>query len=200
MAGVPEQRKPWLQRKLGELTLRQAGKTAFMTFLAATALFGGLDTVDTGVTAVQPDEPFDDGAAAVAVTRATLVPKLTAGDRVLMTATAGSQFLAVPTTVTNTSNVPVPLRNELDLRMADARKIGVFRLDDGSQTASLGPGLTDRLAFVWQVPSSGPQPGDTATVRIWRKTYQELNVTYGQAWIDSLTDYRQVELPVRAPS
>jgi hypothetical protein len=165
--------------------------------LAATALFGGLDQVDPSVTDVDPGEAYDDGALTVTVKRASLVPAVMAGKRVLIHPKAGFQYLAVVAAVANDGTQPVGLDDELDLHgVADATRIAVFRLADGTQTASLGPGLADDMGFVWQVPVTALHSGDTVTVRIWKKQYTELSVAQGRAWLDSLTDYGQVEIPL----
>ncbi|WP_158240355.1 hypothetical protein [Mycobacterium hubeiense] len=86
---------------LGITQLRQG---LILAILAVTALFGGLDTVNTKVTEVKPGKEFNDGALTVTVHRATLVTQLTAGDRVLLKADPGAQFLAVVATVKNPGN------------------------------------------------------------------------------------------------
>jgi hypothetical protein len=164
--------------------------------LAVTALFGGLDRVDAGVTTVKPGEQYDDGALTVTVQRAKLVPVLTAGDRVMRKADPGTQFLAVVATLVNDGTQPVPLRRELELRdVEQARIIAVFRLADGTTTAYLGPGLSDEFAFVWQVPETALSAGDDVLLRIWQKRYQEMMVASGRGWIDG-TDYGKVMLTV----
>ncbi|WP_158240356.1 hypothetical protein [Mycobacterium hubeiense] len=91
----------------------------------------------------------------------------------------------------------MPLTEELDLRgEPDAKWIGAMRLADGTRTARLGPGLTDELAFVWQLPADALRAGDSVTLRVWKQQYRELIVPYGKGWIDSLTDYGQVVIPV----
>lgn len=167
--------------------------------LAVTGLFGGLDRVDTAVTHVEPGTVYDDGALQVTVKRAKVLPVLTAGEKVLMNAPPGAQFLAVVTALANDGTEPVPLAGEIDLRgVEQPGAVTVFRLADGSRTASLGPGLSDDFAYVWQLPEAALHPGDTVTVRIWKKQYIELSVALGKGWIDSTTDYAEVELPVGA--
>lgn len=165
--------------------------------LAITGLFGGLDRVDTAVTRIEPDARFDDGALTVTVKRARLLPEISAGERVLMSAPPGSQYLAVVTALANDGTEPVPLPDEIDLRDVDTTgEVTVFRLADGSQTASLGPGLSGDFAYVWQLPATALHPGETVNLRIWQKKYIELSVALGKGWIDSSTDYAEVELPV----
>ncbi|MFM9034321.1 MAG: hypothetical protein ACKOQ4_08535 [Mycobacterium sp.] len=165
--------------------------------LAITGLFGGLDRVDTAVTRIEPDAEFDDGALTVTVKRARLLPEVTAGERVLMSAAPGWQYLAVVTALANDGTEPVPLPDEIDLRNVETTgDVTVFRLADGSQTASLGPGLSGEFAYVWQLPATALRPGEGVSLRIWKKKYIELSVALGRGWIDSSTDYAEMELPV----
>lgn len=165
--------------------------------LAVTALFGGLDTVDAKVTSFKPGDEFNDGGLSVKVLRATLVSQLTAGERILMTAGSGSQYLAVVAAVKNTSTVDVPLAKELDLRgEPDAKWVDAMRLADGSRTSRIGPGLTDEIAFIWQLPVDALHVGDSVTLRVWKQQYRELSVAYGKGWTDSLTSYGKVVIPV----
>jgi hypothetical protein len=41
------------------------------------------------------------------------------------------------------------------------------------------------------------RPGQDIELRVWKKQLRELAVTYGQAWIDSETDYGQLTVRVR---
>jgi hypothetical protein len=77
----------------------------------------------------------------------------------------------------------------------------VIRFADGSPIQTLGPGLTEQLAFVWELPETALSPGQTVTLRVWKKKYTQLLVTYGgKSWRDSLTDYGETVVPVRALS
>lgn len=189
----PGARAQSLTSRLAGLGPRRLGKVAAVLGLAVTAAFGGLDRVDPSVTAVKPGQSYDDGALAITVKRARLVPTLTAGDRVLSTAEPGSQYLAVVAALANDGTEPVPLGREIDLLATEATQVGAFRLADGTSTAYLGPGLSDEFAFVWQLPETVLRPGQTVSLRIWKKQYRELMVGSGKGWVDG-TDYGVVEL------
>ena len=88
-----------LSGRLADLGPRRWWQILVATTLAFTGFFGGLDRVDTTVTRLQPGVQYDDGALTVTVKRATLVPTVTAGEKVLMNAEPGSQFLAVAATM-----------------------------------------------------------------------------------------------------
>lgn len=166
--------------------------------MTAAALFGGLDTVDTKVTAFRPGEKFSDGEFTITVARAKLLKEVQGGGHVVGPAVAGHLYLGVVATLRNDGTVPGKLRNELDLRdVPDKEFFGVWRHRDGSQILTLGPGLSEQLVFIWLVPGAAVDPGDAVTLRVWKKTYRQLMVAYGgKEWIDSPTDYGVVDVPV----
>lgn len=198
MAAEPIGRRGgWLSNWFRGWGFSQWGRNAFLVFLGFTALFGGLDQVDTAVTTVKVGEPYDDGALDVTVSRASVRSTVMAGDTVLAPPRPGFRYLGIVAKVANNSQHDVPLDQELDLRgLAGAEQVGVFRLADGSPSTRLGPGLSDEMAFLWRVPEDALHAAGTATIRIWDKKYSELMVAYGKAWIDSLTDYGEVTVPV----
>jgi hypothetical protein len=85
---------------------------AVLTVLAATALFGGLDTVDDSVTTFRPGEEFRDGEFTVVVERASLVGELRAGSRLLRPPAPGTQYLGVVATVRNDGTTSDGLRRK----------------------------------------------------------------------------------------
>ncbi|MGE0217552.1 hypothetical protein [Mycolicibacterium sp.] len=186
-----------VRRWLAERGLRQWWKAGVAAILAVAALFGGLDTVNTAVTSVPPGQPFSDGAFTVTVQRATVVPEVRGGGSVLAPQKPGRRYLGVVATVRNDGTVPWTLANELDLRgQPDQQFVGVMRVADGSRILTLGPGLTEQLAFVWEVPETALAPGDPVTLRIWKKQFQQGYVVYGELWVDSLTEYGEIVIPV----
>ena len=113
----------------------------------------------------------------------------------------GMKYLGVLTTLRNDGTVPGRLRDQLDLRDISAKDFfGAFRFRDGSAIQNLGSGLTEQLVFAWQVPDAVAQSRASLTIRVWRKTYTQLKVTYGgKEWIDT-DNYGQVVVPVQGPS
>ena len=71
------------------------------------------------------------------------------------------------------------------------------QLRDGEPVTSVGPGLTEELAFFWSVPESALEHSDSITLRVHDKKFTELLTTYGKAWVDSNTDYTTLTVPVR---
>lgn len=182
---------------LSGLSFTQIGQLLTVLILAGTALFGGLDTVNSAVTEFKPGEKFSDNAFTVTIERATLVDELRAGTTMVAPSSPGRRYLGIVMTIRNDGTVPAYLEHEIDLRdHPEKRFYGVVRLADGSPVPSLGPGLTEEVAAIWSLPQTALRPGDSVTIRIWKKKFTELMVTYGQAWIDSETEYGQTVIPV----
>ena len=190
-----------LLRWLVGRSLRQMGRLGVLLVLTVTAAFGGLDTVDGHVTSVAVGEEFNDGPFTVTVDRARLVPQLVAGRRMLLPPQPGRRYLAVVVTLVSNGIIPVLLADQIELvGVADAKWAKAMRIADSTMTIWQGPGLTDQLAFVWTVPEGTVRIGDPVAIRLWKQQFTELKVTYGRTWIDSVTDYGQVAVPVTPPS
>jgi hypothetical protein len=189
-----------VRRRLSEWGFSQWWKAIVTVVLTSTALFGGLDTVDTSVTTFNPGDEFSDGEFTVKVERATLVRELRAGNTVLGGEKPGRRYLGVVAQLRNDGTRPGRLAGELDLRNEpDNAFVGAMRLGDGSRIATLGPGLSEQIAFVWELPENALAVGDTVTLRVWKKQFKQLMVTYGETWVDSLTDYGETVVPVGGP-
>lgn len=168
--------------------------------LAVAALFGGLDRVETGATSFAVGQPFDDGQYTVTVHRARLVTELSSSGFSLAPEKPGRRYLGVVLTLRNDGTAPGRLDRALDLSGVDnAEFVGVARMTDGSRAITLGPGLEEELAYVWELPEGELVPGDAVTVRVWRKSLREGMVIYGEHYIDSDTEYGYVVLEVAGP-
>ncbi len=190
-----------VRRWVSGLGVSQIRTIVVVAILAATAAFGGLDTVAKTATTFKPGEAFSDGQFTVTLERAVLVSSIKAGTRTVAPEKPGRRYLGIVAGVTNDSTVPGTLTDELDVRgLPDLEPVGAMRLTDGMPVGFLGPGLTEQVAFIWEMPADALRDGDTVTVRIWQKQYHELLVTYGKAWLDSLTDYGQAEIPLQEKS
>lgn len=189
-----------LRRWLSERGLRQWWKVGVTAVLAVAALFGGLDTVDTDRASFAAGEEFDDGQFTLTADRATVVPELRAGTVVLGKMKPGVRYLGLVSTVRNDGTVPGRLAGEFALRdQPGARFVGVMRVADGSPIIWLGPGLREKLAFVWELPDNALRAGDFVTLRVSRKRFQEGFVTYGERWVP-LDGYGEVTVPVKVAS
>jgi hypothetical protein len=189
-----EPRSRW-SRWFARLSAPQTRRVALLLVLVATAAFGGLDTVNKQVTPFTPGQEFNDGEYSVTVERARLVDELKG---TFGSPKPGIKYLGVLITLRNDGTVPGRLRDLLDLRGVPEKKFfGAFRFRDGSAIQTLGAGLTEKLVFAWQVPDAVAKTLQSVTIRVWKKTYTQLKVTYGgKEWIDT-DDYGQVNVPVQ---
>ncbi|MBB3606899.1 hypothetical protein FHT40_006592 [Mycolicibacterium sp. BK556] len=195
--GGTETRGP-IRRWFAGLGFSQMGQLLTVAILGATALFGGLDTVSTTVTPFQPGDQFSDGPFTVTVDRASFPREIRAGTWLVAPKAEGLRYLAVVATLHNDGTVPASVDDELDLRdEPNKRFFGVFRIADGSRITRIGPGLSEEVATLWTLPEDALRDGDSVTLRVWKKEFHELMVTYGQTWLDSLTEYGQVSVPVK---
>ena len=198
--GVVARARSAIRQWLSGWGFSQWWKAIVAVVLASTALFGGLDTVDTAVTTFKPGDEFSDGEFTVKVERAALMPEVRAGSRVIAKEKPGRRYLAVLAVVRNDGTVPGRLNSEVDLRNEpDKVAVDHFRFSDGSRIATIGPGLTEQIAFVWELPQDALSVGDSVTLRIWKKQFRQTMVSYGQAWLDSNTDYGETVIPVGSP-
>jgi hypothetical protein len=192
---VPVERASRWSVWFARLTDPRTRRVALLLILLATAAFGGLQTVDKQVTPFASGEEFSDGEFTVTVERARVVDELkgTYG-----TVKPGKVYLGVLTTLRNDGTVPGRLRDQLDLRDVPGDEFfGVFRFRDGSAIQTLGPGLTEQLVFAWLVPESAARSLQSVTIRVWKKNYKQLMVTYGgKEWIDT-DNYGQIVMPVK---
>ena len=69
-----------------------------------------------------------------------------------------------------------------------------MRVADGTIAGRLGPGLTDEIVLLWQLPDTALSVGSQLPVRVW-KEMRRLNVTAGQGWILG-NDYGELTVPV----
>ena len=161
-----------LRKWLTGLQLNQLWQLVVVLLLAVTAAFGGLDTVDKRVTDVETGKPFSDGEFTVTVDRASLVPEVRAGPRVIAHAESGHRYLGVVTQLRNDGTIPGSILKQLDLQdQPGSEFVGSWRLTDGEPVTSNGPGLTEELAFIWKLPEDAVQQGDSVTLRIWKKVF-----------------------------
>lgn len=193
---VPAERTRGLRQRFADLKIGTIGRLALFVVVIVTAAFGGLDTVDKDVTPFAPGDEFSDGQYTLTVERARLVDALKG---TIASARPGKVYLGVVATLRNDGTVPGRLRDELDLRdLPDKEFVGAFRFRDGSPIQTLGPGLTEQLVFAWLLPNSARQSVRSVSIRVWKKKYTQLMVTYGgKEWIESVTDYGQTNVPVK---
>ena len=193
---VPGEPTRGLWQRFAHVRPRTIGRLALFVVIVVTAAFGGLDTVDKQVTPFKPGEEFSDGEYTLTVERARLVDELKG---TIASAKPGKVYLGVVATLRNDGTVPGRLRDELDLRdRPDKEFVGAFRFRDGSPIQTIGPGLTEQLVFAWLLPESARRSLQSVSIRVWKKKYTQLMVTYGgKEWLDSVTDYGLTDVPVK---
>jgi hypothetical protein len=176
--------------------LKEWRRAVLVTVLVATAAFGGLDTVNKKVVDIKPGEMFDTGRFEITVQRASLMKEIKAGDRRLFQEKAGRRYLGLITTVKNTSTLPGNVYNPFELPgQPDARFNSSARFADGTIQVALGPGLTDEIVLVWDLPENAMSVGDDLSVRILKESRKH-NATYGQGWVRSEDEYGRLTVPV----
>lgn len=191
--GVAEQVAAHVRRWFAGLGFKQMWQLVIVLVLAATALFGGLDDANTTVTVFEPGEEFSDGQYTLTVDRARLVDEIEG----VLYDQPGSRYLGVVVEIRNDGHTPGNLLRAINLTgHPEQRLVGAYRLADSTYNTNLGPGLQQEMAFFWEVPDGAVEPGGSVTLRVWKKKLSELMVTYGEAWLDSVTDYGQVTVPV----
>ena len=165
--------------------------------LAATAAFGGLDDANTAVTVFEPGQEFSDGQYTLTVERASVLEEI---DGVLYD-DPESQYLGVVVQIRNDGTTPGNLLRTFQLPgFPHQRLVGAYRIADSTYNTNLGPGLAQETAFFWELPTGSLAPGATVTLKVPKKKFTELMVTYGEAWIDDAEQYGQVTVPVKIRS
>ncbi|MEH3129075.1 MAG: hypothetical protein PGN27_03830 [Mycolicibacterium neoaurum] len=185
-----------IRRWLAGWGLKEWRRAGLVAILVATAAFGGLDTVDKRITDIKVGERFDTGRFEMTVLRATLVDEVRAGERRIFGPKPGRRYLGLVTKVHNTSTLPGPVAQPVELvGLTGAVNLAAIRLADGTLSITLGPGLTDDVVLMWDVPADAVAVGAALPVRI-SKEVRKINATVGQGWVSSLTDYAQLSVPV----
>ena len=179
--------------------LKEWRRAVLVTVLAATAAFGGLDTVNDKVTELKPGEQFNTGEFEMTVHRATLVNEVRAGKKVLYSPNPGTLYLGLVVTAHNIGTLPGVLDKPVQLvGLPAATTLAAIRMADGTLSGRLGPGLTDQVVLLWQVPEAALSVGDDLRVRIMKEV-RKLSATYGQGWVANPDNYAQLTVPVGRP-
>lgn len=178
---------------------KQWRRAGLVAVLVATAAFGGLDTVNKKIVDITAGEMFDTGRFEMTVLRATLVDEVRAGQRRLFGALPGRRYLGLVVSVRNHSTLPGNVFNPVDLvGRADAKRMSVMRLADGTVAVQLGPGLRDEVVMLWDVPADAVTVGAEIPLRL-RKEVRKAAATYSQGWVRSETEYARLTVPVGGP-
>ncbi|TDZ78904.1 hypothetical protein [Mycobacteroides salmoniphilum] len=181
------------------LEILQMWHVVAIATIVATAGFGGLDTVDKVPKTFEPGKPFDNNQLTINIARASLVNEIRVGRTLIAPAQAGRSYLGVIATVTNDGTLPANVADQFTLNgVRGAKPIGGYRIDDGTMLIRLQPGLTEKLAVVWNIPADAVHPGDAVQVRIPYRALKSGFIIYGMGWTDTL-ESAVATVPVGVP-
>lgn len=176
--------------------LKEWRRAGLVAVLVGTAAFGGLDTVNKKVTDIKPGEMFSTGRFEITVQRASLVDEVRAGSTILFPPKPGRRYLGLVVKARNAGTLPGNVQDVVslaDLPVAD--ELVPMRLADGTQTVWLGPGLTDDLVLLWDVPETAVSVGSDVRVRVFKEA-KKLNATVGQGWVPVTSTYGRLAIQV----
>ncbi|MEN3608249.1 hypothetical protein AAH979_01750 [Plantactinospora sp. ZYX-F-223] len=194
--GGPGAGRSGLAARLLAVPLRWLGLGTGVAGLAASGLFGGLETVaKPEVPTVAVGKAVDGGPWSVTVTGSRLVGKLPT-----LYLRDGKRWFTVLATIENTADES---RTDFDdaIRLsgvagiAEERPSQVRLVRDGSKPTYLNPGLPERLAFLWEQDDSTPVP-TSVKVQVWGTTRRLDTIGDTWEWLDP-ERRAEVEVPVQ---
>jgi hypothetical protein len=176
------------------------GVSAGLAGLAASGLFGGLQTVEKPeLPTVAVGEANNGRPWNVTVTGSRLVGELPG-----LSLTDGNRWLAVLATVEITADESQRDLKEIlkvsgveglvDEEPKDGKPEYVLVLRDSSQPDYLNPGIPEKLAFLWQQSGTAPVP-TSMLVEIWGKTHRVDSIAKTMEWLDP-ESRAEVKVPV----
>lgn len=203
---LPAGRRTLAQRTLDRVPLKWLSTAALVVFLGITSLFGGLEAVAAPETPViAAGETVVGAEIEMTPVQATLIDELnTTG----VFPDEGQRILSVVVDVRNLSEfarssastdalglISVEGLGELlsesgltDLEVQSGIKPVVARLDDGTFSPWLQPGLPVRVVLSWAIPADAFLDGDSVRVSLPTATRSiGQSVIYGVYWSDQRT-------------
>jgi hypothetical protein len=204
LGGMLSGLKRFVRGELARLKLVQMWHLVSGAIVAVAALFGGLDSVDAKPKVFKVGQPYSDGEFTTTVDKAIVLDDVRAGKHVVMPAVPGRTYLGLVSTVRNDGPIQGGLSlgtkdAEFDLQEPSKEFMGAFRIADASMVTSLGPKLSEKVVFLWKLPSRAIAAGSSASFRVWQKQLHEMMVTYGRDWLASETSFAQIDVPVVKP-
>jgi hypothetical protein len=205
-AAGPAGKRNLAQRALDRVPLKWLSTAALVVFLGITSLFGGLEAVAAPETpVVAAGETVVGAEIEMTPVQATLIDELNRtgvfpdeGERifsVVMDVRNLSEFARSSASTDALGLVSVEGLAELlsdsgltDLEVQSAVKPVVARLDDGTFSPWLQPGLPVRVVLSWAIPADAFLDGDTVRVSLPTATRSiGQSVIYGVYWSDQRT-------------
>lgn len=194
------------QRALDRVPLKWLSTGALVVFLAITSLFGGLEAAPVPKTpVVAVGETVVGGEIEMTPVQATLIDELNSTG---VFPDEGERILSVVVDVRNLSEFARPSVSENGLGLVRVEGLAellagsglaayevergitptVARLDDGTGSPWLQPGLPVRLVLSWPIPTDAFSDGDTVRISLPAATRAVgQSVIYGIYWTDEHT-------------
>lgn len=187
---VPKRRFRWVRAAADRLPTKWIAGLGTGVFLAATAAFGGLDTVEAAsLPELSAGEEHRNDQLAVTVKRAVIIDELTEAG---VTVEAGERVLALIVDAENLWDQPLPTTRGASLSSTvaladhpDVEPDGIARYDDTTANPWLQPGVPATIVLAWAVPAERYAGGDDVRVVLNDETlFTGTAVISGQYWDD----------------
>ncbi|WP_235038051.1 hypothetical protein [Microbacterium sp. 18062] len=186
----PPRRFRWVRAAADRVPTKWFAGISTALFLAATASFGGLATVEAaGPAELSPGDEHRNAQLSVMVERAVLIDELPEAG---ISVEDGERVLVVVVVAENLWDRPLPTRTHESVSdalriedMPDAAPDGVARLDDGTLTPWLQPGVPAELVVAWAVDGTRYAEGKALRIVLHDETlYTGSMVLDEQFWDD----------------
>lgn len=187
---MPNRRFRWVRAAADRLPTKWIAGIGTGVFLAATAVFGGLGTVEAAsLPELSAGEEHRNDQLAVTVKRAVIIDELTEAG---VTVEPGERVLALIVDAENLWNEPLPTTRGSSLSssvaLADHPEVepeGIARYDDTTASPWLQPGVPAAIVLAWVVPSERYADGDDVRVVLNDETlFTGTAVISGRFWDD----------------
>lgn len=187
---APKRRFRWLHAATDRLPTKWIAGIGTGLFLAATAAFGGLETVEaTSLPELSAGEEHRNEQLSVTVQRAVLIDELPEAG---VTVESGERVLALIVDAENLWTEPLPttrgnsVSSTVELvESPDAEPDGTARYDDTTPNPWLQPGVPATLVLAWVVAGDRFTEGDELRVQLNDETlFTGTAVVSGRYWDD----------------
>ncbi|MCP2635834.1 hypothetical protein K0817_004535 [Microbacterium sp. HD4P20] len=200
-APVPRRRFEWVRAATDRVPTRWFAGIATAAFLAATAAFGGLATAaPPELERLEPGEAHVTDQRSFTVQRAVLIDELSdAGVDV----EEGERVLALIADVENTWTQPVSATGIYGVAhsfsipgIERGSRDASARLDDGTWTPFLQPGVPATVVFAWPVDADRFSETDSIEVTLYDTTLITGSVVLDEQWWDNHVAHSVVRVEV----
>ena len=187
---MPKRRFRWVRAAADRVPTKWVAGIGTGVFLAATAAFGGLETVEAvSLPELTADDEYRNDQLAVAVKRAVLIDELPEAG---VSVEPGERVLALIVDAENVWDEPLPTTRGYSLSstvaLADHPEVepdGIARRDDTTANPWLQPGVQATIVLAWAVPAERYAAGDDVRVVLNDETlFTGTAVVSGRYWDD----------------